>query len=75
MKLGPDMYHLNTFNIPKYEGVNKWVGGRGTSKRTSENVNELRESRLSHHQKPTQMMLKRREFFTAIHNHLTLALT
>ena len=20
------MYHLNTFNIPKYEGVNKWAG-------------------------------------------------
>ena len=26
MKLGPDMYHLNTFNIPKHEGVNKWAG-------------------------------------------------
>ena len=23
MKLGPDMYHLNTFNIHKHEGVNK----------------------------------------------------
>ena len=20
-------YHLNTFNIPKHEGVNKWAGG------------------------------------------------
>ena len=26
MKLGPDMYHLNTFNKPKHEGVNKWTG-------------------------------------------------
>ena len=75
MKLGPDMYHLNTFDIPKHEGVNKWVGGRGAFKKPPENVNKLRESRLSHHQKPTQIMLKRREFFTAIHNHLTLTLT
>ena len=27
MKLGPDMYHLNTFKIPKHEGVNEWAGG------------------------------------------------
>ena len=26
MKLGPDMHHLNTFNIPKHDGVNKWAG-------------------------------------------------
>ena len=29
MKFGRDMYHLNTFNIPKHEGVNKWAGGGG----------------------------------------------
>ena len=27
MKLGPDMHHLNTFNIPKHEGVNELAGG------------------------------------------------
>ena len=27
MKLGPDMYHLNTFDIPKHEGVREWAGG------------------------------------------------
>ena len=26
MKLGPDMYLLNTFHIPKTEGVNEWAG-------------------------------------------------
>ena len=34
MKLGPDMYHLNTFNIPKYDGANKWAGGRQNQKIT-----------------------------------------
>ena len=34
MKLGRDMYHLNTFNIPKHEGVNKWVGGGRIQKAT-----------------------------------------
>ena len=29
MKLGPDMYHVKTFNIPKHEGVNKWADGEG----------------------------------------------
>ena len=38
------MYHLNTFNIPKHEGVNKWVGGGGASKKLPENVINLRES-------------------------------
>ena len=74
MKLGPVMYNLNTFNIPKHEGVNKWAGGGGASEKPPENGIKLRESRLSHHLKPTQTMLKREGFFTAIHNHLTLAL-
>ena len=26
MKLGPDMYNLNTFRLPKKEGVNGWAG-------------------------------------------------
>ena len=34
MKLGPDMYHLNTFDIPKYDGVNKWAGGGHNQKIT-----------------------------------------
>ena len=42
MKLGPDMYHLSTFNIPKREGVNEWAG-RGTTKKTPENAMKLRE--------------------------------
>ena len=52
------------------------VNGRveGTSKKSPENAMKLTESRLSHHLKPTQIMLKRKGF-TAIHNHLTLALT
>ena len=58
-KLGQDMYHLNTFNVPKHEGVNKWAGGDVT-KKPPENVMKLRESRLSHHLKPIQMMLERK---------------
>ena len=34
MKLGPDMYHLNAFNIPKNEGVNEWAGGGQNQKAT-----------------------------------------
>ena len=34
MKLGPYLYHLNTFNIPNNEGVNEWVGGGATKKNT-----------------------------------------
>ena len=37
MKLGPDMYHLNTFNIPKHEGVNEWAIG-GATKEAPENL-------------------------------------
>ena len=60
MKLGPDVYHLNTFNIPKHEGVNEWAGG---GRKSPENAMKLRESRPSHHLKPIQIMLKRRGFF------------
>ena len=74
MKLVPDMYYMNTFNIPKHEGANKWAGG-GRIKKPPENAMKLRESQLSHHLKPTQIMLKKMGFFTAIHNHLTQALT
>ena len=34
MKLAADMYHLNTFNIPKNKGVNEWAGGRLNQKST-----------------------------------------
>ena len=42
MKHVPDMYHLNTFNIPKNKGVNKWEGV-GATKKTPENAMKLRE--------------------------------
>ena len=45
MKLGPDMYQLNTFNI-KNERFNEWVGWRqgrkGTTKKPPENAMKLR---------------------------------
>ena len=34
MKLGPYLYHLNTFNIPNNDGVNEWAGGGATKKTT-----------------------------------------
>ena len=62
----PNMYHLNTFNIPKHEGINKnWRVG-GASKKPPENAMKLRESQLLHHLKPTQIMLKRKGFFTVL---------
>ena len=30
------MYHLNTCNTPKYEGVNEWAGGGCNQKTTRE---------------------------------------
>ena len=33
IKLAPDMYHLNTFPLPRNEGVNRWAGG-GACKKT-----------------------------------------
>ena len=41
MKLGPDMYHLNTFNIPKHKGVNKWVG-RGRIHKATGKCHEIK---------------------------------
>ena len=32
MKLGPDMYHLNTFNLQQNEGGSDLTGGRGIKK-------------------------------------------
>ena len=48
MKLCPNMYHLNTFNIPKNESANEWGDGRGrgATKKPPENAMKLRESRL-----------------------------
>ena len=62
MKLGPDMYYLNTFNISKHEGVSESAGG-GATKKSPENAIKLRESRLLHYLKSIQKMLKRRGFF------------
>ena len=45
MKLGPYLYHLNTFNIANNGGVNKWTGG-GATKKPLESAMKLRESRL-----------------------------
>ena len=45
MKLVPDMHHLNTYNIPKNKGVNKWVE-EGTTKKPPENAMKLTESLL-----------------------------
>ena len=41
MELGPDMYHLNTFHIPKHEGINKWVGG-GHNQKATRNCHKIK---------------------------------
>ena len=45
MKLGPYLYHLNTFNITNNEGANEWVG-RGRNQKPRENAMKLRQSRI-----------------------------
>ena len=43
MKVGPDMYHLKTFNIPKHEDVNKWAGaGRGRIHKSTRKCHEIK---------------------------------
>ena len=41
MKLGPYLYHLNTFNIPNNEAVNEWVG-RGCNQKTTRKCDEIK---------------------------------
>ena len=41
MKLGPYLYHLNTFNIPNNEGVNEWVGG-GRNQKSIRKCHEIK---------------------------------
>ena len=40
IKLGPDIYHLNTFPLLRNEGVTQWTGG-GTSKKPQKNTIKL----------------------------------
>ena len=35
------MYHLNTFNMPKHDGVNEWAGGEHNQK-TTRKCNEIK---------------------------------
>ena len=64
MKLGPYLYHLNTFNIPNNGAVNEWRG-RGRNQKTTRKCHEI---------KGISTLASSKDFFTAIHNHLTLAL-
>ena len=62
-------------HIPKHEVVNKWVGGGCNQKATRNCLEIKRILTFTYHLKPTQIILRKRGFFIAIHNHLTLALT
>ena len=37
----PKYVHLNTFNIPKHEGVNEWAG-RGHNQKTTRKCHEIK---------------------------------
>ena len=75
MKLGPGVYHLNTFNIPKHEGVNEWASG-GHNQKTTRKCNEIKRILTFASSKTNSDNAKEKGiFFTAIHNHLTLTLT
>ena len=41
MKLGPVMYHLKTFNIPKYESVNEWASV-GCNQKSTKKCHEIK---------------------------------
>ena len=41
MKLGPNLYRLNTFNIPNNEGVNEWVD-RGCNQKATRKCHEIK---------------------------------
>ena len=58
MKLGPVMYLLNTFHIPKHEGVNEWVGRRRIQKTTKKyhEINKI--STLTTHNNSLQNTMK-----------------
>ena len=63
MKLGPDIYYLNNFNIQNMSvSINGRVG-MGAIKNQPENAIKLRESSLLHHLKPIQITPNRRGFF------------
>ena len=40
MKLGPEMYHLHTFHLPKKEGVND-LAGKERIQKTTKRCNEI----------------------------------
>ena len=43
MKLGPYLYHLNTFNIANNEDVNEWGGGGGgCNQKTTRKCHEIK---------------------------------
>ena len=65
MKLGPYLYLLNTFNIPKNEVFNEWAGW-GRNQKTTKNA--IRTSKTS-----LENAKEMEIFLTAIHNHQTLA--
>ena len=69
MKLGPYLYHPNTYNIPDNEGVNEWASG-GHYQKTTRQCHEIKKMSTLTNLKPVY----KPDFFTAIHNHLTLAL-
>ena len=72
MKLGLYLYHLNTFNIPNNEGVNEWAGGGAI--KTTRKCHEIKRISTLTSSKTILENAKDGDFFTAIHNHQTLAL-
>ena len=74
MRLGPDMNHLNTFNLHRNKGGSKWAGG-GLYKKRSKNVMNLTKFQLQHHVITVYKMQSRSAFFTVSLDKLTLLLS
>ena len=63
MKLGPCLYHLNTFNIPNNEGVNEWVGG-GCNRKNTRKCHEIKRILILTSAKTSSENAKEMEIFS-----------
>ena len=74
MKLGPDMYHLNTFHIHRNEGGIELARGRGIQK-TIEKCHKISiKVALTWPNNSLKKAMYVEVFFTVILNHLALLL-
>ena len=70
MRLGPDMYHLNTFYLHKNGRGNVWADG-GHIQKTRKKCHEIHSLHFNITQKQSEKRFEGRGFSTAILHRLT----